>query len=301
MNKYLILLLSVLTVTSTEAFAQGYLKTEYMTSSSFENKEGEKFGSGNLQKISGRYTLPISFKKNDLNQPTLWSASIVGTYSMLNNKGEATNFNPDEVLNTSINILHVRPISKKWLMMATLGGGIYSAPDAITFKSILVNGGVIFLRKVNQNLDLGIGLGLTNSYGLPIVMPMSIINWRFSRKYEVKVDIASRIEISGAVKFNDKLKFRLIAMEMDGMSAVINNNGQSLIYATTIMKSWLCLDYKIGKSSTLYLGAGSTWMRSVSLSKRSLKDFFNNLFHDENKHLGFSSAGYFTVGYRFSF
>lgn len=272
-----------------------------MTPTSFENKAGEKFGSGDLLKITGRYTLPISMKQNDLGQITMWNASIYGAFGVLSNKGEALDFNRDKILNTSINISHMRPISPKWSMVATLGGGIYSAPNAITAKSILVNGGVIFLYKVRPNLDLGVGLGLTNSYGFPIALPMSIVNWRLSGKYEVKVDIASGMEISGAMKLNDKFKLKLIAMELDGMSAVMDIDGESMIYGTTIMKSWLSTEYKTGKSSTLFLGAGSTWMRSVTLSKRSLKDFFTNMFNDQNNHLGFTPSGYFTAGFKYGF
>lgn len=35
-------------------------------------------------------------------------------------------------------------------MIASLGAGIYSAPDAITWQSVLVNGGVIFVYKCRK-------------------------------------------------------------------------------------------------------------------------------------------------------
>jgi len=291
----------LLTIPLTNIQAQGYLKTEYISSSDFKNKEGQNFGSGDYMKVSARYNYPLSIKQNDLGQAVLWSVSFNGSYGLLNNKGSATAYNPDNILNTSVNLTHIRPVSGKWSLLATFGAGIYSAPNEITTKSILVNGGLIFIYKVRNNFDLGVGLGLTNSFGPPIVMPMSLINWRLSGKYEVKVDIASGIEVSGALKFNDKFKFRVVAIEIDGISCVMNMDGESMIYASTTIKSFLSPEYKIDKKSTLYVGAGGAWLRSTTLTKRSLKEFFKNMFNNENSRLGFSSSGYFTIGYRYGF
>lgn len=295
---YFMLLLSLIT---TQSRAQGYLKTEYTTSSSLKNEAGERFGSGDYLKVSGGYNLHLSLKQNERMQTTLWAASLNCSYGILNNKGEATCFNPDEILNASLNLTHLRPLSDKWSLMATLGGGIYSAPNEIAARSILVNGGAIFIYRIRNNFDLGVGLGLTNSFGVPIVMPMTLVRWNLSGNYEVKVDIVSGMEVSGAVKLNDKFKIKLAALNMDGMSSVMNIDGESMIYATTTIRSFLSPEYKIGKKSTFYAGAGSTWLRSTTLTKRSLKDFFKNLFNGKDNNLEFSPGVYLTVGFRYGF
>lgn len=284
-----------------ESRAQGYLKSEYMTSSPLKNEEGEGLGSGDFLKISGGYNLTLSLKQNELKQTTLWAASFNGSYGILNNQGEASCLNPEKILNLSLNLTHIRPISDRWSLLATLGGGIYSAPDEITARNTLVNGRAIFLYKLKTNFNLGIGLGLTNSFGIPIVMPMFVVDWNLPGRYEVKVNLASGMEISGAMRINDRLKIKLIALEMDGMSSVMNIDGESMIYASTTIRSFLCPEYKIGKSSTLYVGAGGTWIRSATLTKRSVKDFFNNLFSEKNNNFDFSVAGYLTVGFRYGF
>lgn len=295
---YLILLFMAVAI---ESSAQGYLKTEYMSASSLKDGNGDKFGSGDLLKISGGYNLTFSAKQNERKQMTLWAASINGSYGISNNSGEAVNLNPDRILNASINLTHVRPVSTRWSLLVTLGGGVYSAPDAITEKSILANGGAIFIYKVRDNFDLGVGAGLTNAYGIPIIMPMFTTNWQLSGKYEVKVSMASGMEISGAMKFGDKFKLKLVAIEMDGMSSVVDVNGESMIYASATIRSWLSPEYKIGKSSTLFLGVGGTWARSSDLTKRTLKDFFKTFSKDEEDKLNFAPTGYFTVGFRYGF
>lgn len=287
-------------ITTANSQAYGLVKTEYITPSSFKDENGNSFGSGDLWMLSGRYAFPLATRQNDSGQPIIWSASIYGAYGILTNKDMTEDVNPDKILNTSINLAHLRPISKKWHLMATLGAGIYSAPDAVTAKSILVNGAAIFIYKLRNNLDVGIGLGLTNSYGVPLVMPMSYINWRLSGKYEVKVDITNAMEISGALKLNDDVKLRLVAIEMGGMSSVTNVEGTSMIYATTTMKSYVSPEFKAGKSSTIYLGLGGTWMRPVTFTKRTFKGFWDSMFNDE-RDLHFGTAGYVTVGFRYGF
>ncbi|MDR2956007.1 MAG: DUF6268 family outer membrane beta-barrel protein [Prevotella sp.] len=293
------ILILLFSVTVFNSYAQGYLKSEYLLSSSFKDKERNKIGSGDLMKYSGGFNIPLSTKLNDLGQPTAWSVSLYGAYGILNNKDMTENINPDEIINTSLNLTHVRPISKKWSLMVSLGGGVYAAPDDITAKSILFNGGAIFVYKVRDNLDLGIGSGLTNAYGVPLIMPMFVFNWRLSGKYEVNIDIASGMQIAAAIKFSDRFKLKLTAIEFDGMSSVVEVDGKSMIYASTNIKSFLSPEFKIGKSSTLYLGGGGTWVRSVTFAKRSFKGFLDN-FKDD-KSMDFNPTGYFVAGFRYGF
>ena len=82
-------------------FGQGYVSSEYLSSSSLRDEAGNRFGSGGMWRFSGRYTLPLSVKRNDRGQLTAWSATLNYTYASLQNKGAATALNPDRILNTS--------------------------------------------------------------------------------------------------------------------------------------------------------------------------------------------------------
>ncbi|MDR2920694.1 MAG: DUF6268 family outer membrane beta-barrel protein [Tannerella sp.] len=285
---------------SASSFAQGYIKTDYLFPSSLKNENGDTFGKGDLLKISGRYILPLSVRQNSLGQISAWSATLSGSYGIFGNKKITEQTIPDEIINLNLSISHIRPISQKWYMVASLGGGIYAEPDAITAKSILINGGIFFVYKLLDNLDVGIGAGITNSYGVPVLMPTSYIKWNLTGKYKVTANITNSMEISASAQFNDKFSLKLVGMEMDGMSAVMNIEDKSMIYSSTIMKSYLVPEYKIGKSSTLYLGAGGAWMRSSKLSRRTLKGFWNTFKSDDNNP-DFKSTGYLTVGFRYRF
>lgn len=285
---------------SASCFAQGYLKTDYLFSSSLKNENGDTYGKGDLLKISGRYTLPLSFRQNDMGQISAWSVTLNGSYGIFGNKKITEQTIPDEIINLNLSISHIRPISQKWYLVTSLGGGIYAEPDAITDKSILINGGIFFVYKLMSNLDVGIGAGITNSYGVPVIMPTSYIKWNLTGKYKVTANITNGMEISAFAKFNDKFSLKLVAIEMDGISAVMNIENKSMIYSSTIMKSYLTPEYKINKSSTLYFGVGGVWLRSSKLSRRTLKGFWNTFKNDDDSP-DFKSTGYLTVGFRYGF
>lgn len=104
-----ILILSICIGLPTALFGQGYVSSEYLSSSSLRDEAGGRFGSGAMWRFSGRYTLPLSVKRNDRGQLVAWSATLNCTYASLQNEGSAAALNPDRILNTSLNVSHLRP------------------------------------------------------------------------------------------------------------------------------------------------------------------------------------------------
>lgn len=78
-----------------------------------------------------------------------------------------------------------------WGLALSLGCGIYSHPSNIEFNSILVNGGCIIIYDINPSLSVGVGIGLTNSFGVPMVMPTGYLKWVARKKFEFDVDMTS--------------------------------------------------------------------------------------------------------------
>ena len=94
------------------SYGQGYISSDYMTSSSLKDENGNRYGSGDLLILSGRYTLPFAIKHNHRGQPIAWSATLYCSYGISHNKGQAKNLNPENIVNSSLNISHIRPIRK---------------------------------------------------------------------------------------------------------------------------------------------------------------------------------------------
>lgn len=284
---------------SAECMAQGYLKTEYYSASTMKNREShERMGSESMARVTGMYTKTLSVKMNERKQMKMWALTVRGSYNWLDTKDMATKIHPDEILNASVNLTHIRPLSPKWSLMLSAGAGVYAAPDEIDFNSILVNGAFIFMRRVNSNLSYGIGGGLTNSYGIPIIIPMAMLKLDLKGRYELNVNMSSGMYVNGAMKFGDKFKLSLTAIEMDGISAVRKIDGESYIYSSMLMRSFLQPELRIGKKSKLFVSAGCSWYRSSSLTKRSLKDFFKNFSKNENR-MRHKPSLYLNIGYSY--
>ena len=293
-----ILILSICIGLPTALFGQGYVSSEYLSSSSLRDEAGGRFGSGAMWRFSGRYTLPLSVKRNDRGQPVAWSATFNCTYASLQNEGVAAALNPDRILNTSLNVSHLRPISERWSLIASLGCGIYAVPSQIAWRSILANGAVIFVYKLRENLDIGVGAGLTNSFGVPMILPMGYLNWRTSGKYEIRVDMSSGLKVTAAKWLNRKFKLELTAIEMDGISSVMRIGGKSKIYSSTMMRSTLSPTFCISPKASVYFGIGGNWLRSIRISDRDFGGFLDS-FREDGHDFGVSLR--VTAGFNWSF
>lgn len=294
------MLLVMVLGTSLKSHAQAYFKSEYATASSFKDENNEKTGgSGDMFKMQGGFSLPLSYKQFDNGRIKMLAVSLDAAYGIFNNKSIPADLHPDKILNTSVSLTYLTPISNKWLLLAVLGGGVYSNPSQITAKSILGSGGALFVYHILDNLDVGIGVGVSNSYGVPMALPMGYINWQIDGKYEVKVNMLENMEISGAVRLNDWFKLRLIGFEVDGMSAVMDIDGKSKLFGTVSMKSGLQADFKIGKQSSIQVTGGGNWYRDAVIVNRSIKDYFRWFGREYDP--SFKTSGYFSIGYKFGF
>lgn len=297
-----VLLVVLLACFSLWGFSQGFVNYDCLSSSSFKDKDGNRHGSGNLQKISGRYTIPLSRKLNERNQLTAWNMTLSASYGMMENKGEAQELNPDCVLNTSLTVSNLHPLSKRWSLIISLGCGIYAEPDEIRWQSLLANGAFIFTYRLHDNLSIGIGGGLTNSYGVPIVMPMGYLNWKTNGRYEVTIDIANAPKIQVATQVGKVVRLELTAIEMDGMSAVMQMDGKQKIYSSTMLRSGLNASFRLFGKASVYAGLGGVWLRSTKITDRNLKSFFKSLSDDgDNDKYRYGASLRFSVGFRYGF
>ena len=56
---------------------QGYISYDYMPESSLRDDLGNKYGSGSMMVMSGRYNLPLSVRHDDKGRLVAWSATIL--------------------------------------------------------------------------------------------------------------------------------------------------------------------------------------------------------------------------------
>lgn len=272
--------------------AQVQFSSEYIAPSTLVDSDGNNRGRGSMAKVGLIANLPFSYEPDSNRQIVrMWAITLSSKYANLNNTGVAGVYVPDRMLNTSLNLTHIRPLGERWKLMASLGVGIYARPNHIVFKSLLANGGAVAVYKVRDNFDLGIGGGLTNSFGFPAILPMIYVNWSLKGLYQIDVSMITGLKVSLKRKWNEKFTTALTAVDMEGMSAVFRKEGKWKIYTTTLMRSHLELDYHYNRHFTFFGGLGATWNRSSRLSDRKFKNFYK-LFHSDD-HMHFKPA--FTV------
>ena len=295
-----ILFLVILGFTAINIYGQGYVEAGYTPSRNFmKDEDGEKLGTGDMWQLRGRHTFQFSAKLNEREQPIVWSGTLSGMYAHMNNDGMAAEVNPNDILNVSFNVSHLRPLSSRWYMMASLDIGVYAVPKDISFKSILASGAIIFAYKLRDNLDIGVGAGLTNSYGVPLIMPMGFLKWNITGPYEVNVEVAGSMKASVSRVFSDRFRLSLVPMDMDGMSAVVKQNGDYKIYGVTRMRAYIRPEYKIGKKSYIYTEIGTDLYHTVKMSDRSYKGFINAFKGDDSWEFG--QAFHIMAGFKYGF
>ncbi len=282
-------------LSSANVSAQGYIEGGFIPNRDFQDGDKNKLGTANEWQVSGRYTMPFSAKANDKGQPIVWAGTVSGQYVKMNNHDGACEVNPDEVLNFSVNVSHRRPLSERWYMLASIGTGVYSAPNEIALRSILANGGVIFAYKWRDNLDIGVGAGLTNSYGVPVIMPMGYLKWTTTGRYEINVEATNAMKASVKRQFSDHFSLSLVPFDMSGLSAVVKREGKTKIYGMTRMRSYIRPEWKLNKRAGIYINAGIESFNSVKLSDRSIKGFKNTFTNKEKWR--FDKGFYIAAGF----
>lgn len=273
-----------------QAQGRGSISYDTTTGSTLKNKEGNRYGRGSMQTMSGEYSFMLSSRQDSTGRVTSWMAGVSAAYARLDNSGTAAILNPDNMLNAGISLTHVRPVSKKWSLMLSVGGGIYAPSNYIRLHSVLGNGTAIFIYRISNGMQIGVGGGLTNSYGIPMILPMIYFKWAVRGRYELSVDLTSSIRVAAATRLGKRLRVELVGIDMKGMAAVTDIDGEPKIYSTLTMCSYLRPSIRIGKYTNVCIGIGGNWMRGTNITTRSLKGLFENFKNnDKNKYFGVSA------------
>jgi len=300
MKKILLLVLIIIYHLNTNA--QIRFKTEYFGKSSYRMTEDdidEKVGDskGSAIVYQGGINIPLSMKLNKNNRPTVWSISGGGAYAKLNNQNFTEDLVIDEILNLGLSLNHLRPISSRWSMMASIGAGIYM-PDTrfskIRYKNILGSGAVIFIYHLRHNMELGGGIALNNSFGFPMVFPAFYFNWSTEGRYTVKVSMMDGMEVAAGYNANKYLSLN-VALEMNGQMALLEQNGEDKIFSHQYIIAGFRPEIKVNKHLTIPITAGIHAMRPAEITKRSLK----SLFKDRSYY--FQVSPYLSAGLQLKF
>lgn len=296
MKRYILLICSMFIII--KAHTQVTMQWDYFMNSSFRNNNKVICGEGDFQRLKARVNIPFSSKLDNFGKPRVWNATMTVTHGWLGNKGLAYELNPSQILNANISVSHIRNLNENWMLIASLGVGIYAPTNNVSFKSVLANGGAIFAYQLTDNFSVGLGAGLTNSYGAPMIMPMGYLNWQSSGRVEVQLNISNVVKANVKIKATKKMTFDITPIEFDGMSAVIKYDGKDRLYSMFMIRSLLTCDMNLWKGFSVFGGAGGVLLRNTSIQERKIGNLFSG--DDANKYR-FNTTPQFSAGIRYKF
>lgn len=278
--------------------AQVTIKTGYISSSQYKDEEGQKTGGrGDMRFVEGNVNIPVSQKMNERKQPTVWMISAGASYTALNNKNLQFYIDVDQIINTQLSVTNIRPISKRWLLLTTIGAGVYTTSD-VRLKNVLGQGGVVFIRQFKPNLSLGAGLAINNTFGYPMLFPAIYFDWSTEGRYQIKVSMLNAMEVSAGMRMNKYLNLKVVA-EMNGSLALLEREGKDAVFSQQFIIAGLQPEFNIGNSFSVTATAGVSCSRIAYYTTRTLKAFFKDMSKDADPY--FKPAAYVSLGMKYQF
>jgi len=279
---------------------QVILKTGYFGKSGYRVMEGETSKEvGNSQGGAMVYQygvhIPLSYKLDKNNQASSWAINVGGAYAKLNNENFIKPLVIDEIMDMGVSVEHLRPLNENWSLKASVGIGLYmpsSDFSKIGLKNVLGNIGVIFIRHLKPNLDIGGGLAINNAFGYPMLFPAFYLNWRLNGKYDIKISLTKGLDASIGYKVNEKLRLSFIA-KMNGQMALLEQNGESKIFSHMYFVTGIHPEIKINKNISVPITVGLNVWRPAEMKDRKFTSIFK-----EGKEYYFRASFYTSIGFK---
>ena len=239
--------------------------------------------------------MSLSQRKDKNNQPLIWGIGVAGVHVSLDNEYVTDELLQDEINDVSLSVYHMRALNEKWSMLADVGAGLYSGQlNDAKFNQVLGNVGVLFIRHLKPNLDLGVGAALNNSFGYPMLFPAFYLEWMKEGKYTVQVSVMNGIDISLEYELKKYLSLNYI-VGVDGQVALVEKEGVDRLFTHQYIVTGFQPEIKLGEKVSIPITAGISTLRPAQYYDRSLKGFFTS------QEYYFRIAPYFSVGLMYNF
>ncbi|QQT31805.1 hypothetical protein I6I99_04375 [Sphingobacterium multivorum] len=253
----------------------GQVAVDYVPLSNYIRPEDSvKTGSkSDFRRIQFNLEVPLSTKIDSSGNIKRWSWKIGAAYAKMENRGYKDPLFPNEMLNAEMGLQYLTSLRKNWSLLTFASVGIYSDLVKVNGKDVLGQGGVLFIKKFRPNLAFGFGPVLSNSFGVPMILPGLYFDWKTNGKVKFNVNFPQGL--SASYHLNELVDLRAV-VNLDGMTAEREKNGKSTLAGFMLLTAGLQPQFNLGKSLKLQLTGGSTLARLYVENDRSLKSLFKN-------------------------
>lgn len=266
-------------VATTTAKAQISFRTDYFGSSEYKDDDTEEtMGKGSAISYSGDLNIPLYTKIHDNNQATMWTINAGATYVNLTNKQFKEERAINQILNLYAGLSFTAPISKNWSVIASVGVGVYSPYSQfskITKDHILSNVGLLFVRSIRPNFQVGGGIAVNNSFGYPMAFPALYIHWFTNGN--INVDISAIDGFKGKIMYNLNKHIDIgLCMDVTGEMALLEKNRKKIMFSHQYLVAGILAEFSLSKKINVPVTLGMNGMRMTEYSNRTLKAMFSS-------------------------
>ncbi|UAY56547.1 DUF6268 family outer membrane beta-barrel protein [Arachidicoccus terrestris] len=296
-------LITLLSVVLAKTYGQVELRTELIGSSRYTNGSNIKTtDKGSAKVFSLNAKIPLSVEVDENQKPVkVWGLGVAAEYTTFSNGKIADVFGPDKIVNANLSLYHLRPMSEKWSILATLGVGVYTSHTDLSkvgFHNLMANGGVIFVRHIKNNLDVGLGPVINTLLGYPMVFPGVYVKWKTNGDYEVNVSMFNGLEASAGKRFSEQFKLDMVAA-FNGSMALETKNNKKLMFTHQYFYTGLQPEINLGEGWSISAIAGLAAGRTAYYQERTLKSIFKS--DDNVHHPHFGAAPYGSLSLKLDF
>lgn len=275
------------------------LNFDYTPHATLKNSNGENIGKGDQLRIGSTLAVPLSMKRENNGFIKKWDLTLNGRYTRMDYEGGAKAIHPDEIISGGAMLTHVRSLSRKWNLVASLGITFNAIPDHIRWQNISLSSGLIFMYSISKELHIGIGAAMTTLYDVPIILPLPYIAWNRDGKYRIELNMRGVPEIKISTDINDRATISFKPFMMQRETAILERKSKDLVYTMNSMGSTFLFQYKLSKRVTWVANAGYIWRRTIKQNERNWEGFWDSITDNDNR-CKFKNSFILSTGIKFN-
>lgn len=282
----------------TPSYTQISIGTSYLHSSDFENDDGDKKGKVNTLLMEGNINLPFYMNiSQDKKSIRMWSGFVSGKYMKMNETTSPEVYPFKKILNMYTGVSHYRTLTDRWSLSVIGGMGVCTDDtrfSQIRWQNVMVYGMGTAIYKINNNLDIGGGLILTNAFNTPMAFPSVYVKWKGEGRYSFELSTrAYDIVSSLGMQVAPYLRLSLVGEYNRISTPLEDENDKDYYYSFNYLTTGIRPEIIVSKKVTIPIEVGAAFAGSGSYKKRKLSSLTKN-----DDSYSFSASPYASISLR---